>query len=73
MIEYRTCIIKDGMSDREIFQTIYASNAYYVLDARTAPDRPLDVIYNEQRNRKVFISDPEVVSTGRRKPEPIKF
>lgn len=73
MIEYMTCIIKDGMTDQEIFQTIYASNAYYVLDARTSPDKPLDLIYNEQKKRRVFVGVAETVPEGRSRPKPIKI
>lgn len=73
MIEYKACIIGDGMSDQDIYTAIQTSDAYYVLDARTSPDKPLDVIYNEQKYRKVFSGvTPSVPAEGRR-PKPIKI
>lgn len=73
MIEYKTCIIGDGMSDQDIYTAIQTSDAYYVLDVRTSPDKPLDVIYNEQKYRKVFSGvAPSVPAEGRR-PKPIKI
>lgn len=73
MIEYLTCIIKDGMSDREIYETIASSSAYYVLDARQSPDRPLDVIYNEQRNRAFTKGLSTPLPANSRRPDPIKI
>lgn len=73
MIEYQTCIIKDGMTDVEIYETIYATTAYYILDARRSPDRPLDVIYNEQKHKRLFRGIPQAVPTNRSRPDPIKI
>lgn len=73
MIEYQTCIIKDGMTDVEIFETIYNSSAYYILDARVSPDRPLDTIYNEQKQQYLFRGLTKAVPTGGRRPKPIKI
>lgn len=73
MIEYLTCIIKDGMSDKEIYEAIVNSPAYYVLDARQSADRPLDVIYNEQRKRAFAKGLPTAVPTDSRRPNPIKI
>lgn len=74
MIEYLACIIKDGMTDADIYQTIRDSSAYYVLDARTSPDKPLDLIYNEQRKRQnIFKGIPQAVPEGRGRPKPIKI
>lgn len=73
MIEYKACIIGDGMSDQDIYVAIQTSDAYYILDVRTSPDKPLDVIYNEQKYRKVFSGvAPSVPAEGRR-PKPIKI
>lgn len=73
MIEYQTCIIKDGLTDVEIFETIFNSSAYYIMDARLNPDKPLDVIYNEQRNIYLSRGFTTPVPAGRRRPKPIKI
>ena len=73
MIEYTTCIIRDGMTDQEIYQTIATSSAYYVLDARTSPDKPLDMIFDEQKHRKVFSGVAAAIPTASRRPKPIKI
>ena len=73
MIEYKTCVIGNGMTDQEIYQAIATSDAYYVLDARTSPDKPLDVIYNEQKHRKVFSGVATPIPEGSRRPKPIKI
>jgi hypothetical protein len=73
MIEYTACIIRDGMTDQEIYQTIATSSAYYVLDARTSPDKPLDMIFDEQKHRKVFNGITSPVPTNGRRPKPIKI
>lgn len=73
MIEYTACIIRDGMTDQEIYQTITNSSAYYVLDARTSPDKPLDMIFDEQKHRKVFSGVAATIPTASRRPKPIKI
>ena len=73
MIEYLTCIIKDNMTDTEIFEAIFNTPAYYVIDARLSPDRPLDVIYNEQKQQHLYRGLAKTVPTNRSRPKPIKI
>ena len=73
MIDYLACIIKDGMTDAEIYEAIVTTPAYYVVDARTLPDRPIKLIYDEQKDRKVFGGITKEVPAGRGRPNPIKI
>lgn len=69
MIEKKVIVIKDGMTDEEIFKTLNDNPAPLVADLRTQVDKTIEQIVREQYGKDYTAAIPE----GNHRPNVIEI